>query len=85
MTKAAPDLRVDWFRVFHTLKVEGYSYYALASLTGIPKATLTGWAYGAEPRHAEGERLIAFWCDTTGRERAELPMTERELSAAKAR
>lgn len=85
MNAATLDRRVDWFRVFYTLKVEGYSYYTLAALTGIPKNTLCGWAYGAEPKHADGERLIAFWCDAMGKGRADLPMTVRELSAAKVR
>ena len=80
-----PDTHIDWFMVFRALKAEGYSYYSVSSLIGIPKNTLCGWADGAEPKHADGEKLIQFWCETMSKERTELPMAPRILSAAKAR
>ena len=78
-------LTVDWFTVVAELKRHGYSLYTLAAMVGIPKDTIYRWACGSMPNHADGERVILFWIDTTGKERAMLPMKPRELSAAKVR
>lgn len=54
--------RIDWFRVLTDLRVQGYSLYAVADETGIPRKTLDGYrSQGAEPRHSDGELLIALW------------------------
>jgi hypothetical protein len=75
--------RIDWFMLFRDLNNEGYSFYSLSVLIGIPKSTLCGWSGGAEPRYHDGERLIQFWCEATGKARQELPKTEHVLSANK--
>lgn len=61
-------MRIDWFRVLADLRVQGYSLYSVADETGIPRKTLEGYRnHGAEPRHSDGELLLALW------ERAMLP------------
>lgn len=54
--------RVDWFRVLTDLKAQGYSIYQVAEVTGIPRTTLLGYKdLGAEPKHSDGESLLAMW------------------------
>lgn len=54
--------RIDWFRILADLRVQGYSLYAVADETGIPRKTLDGYrTHGAEPRHSDGELLLALW------------------------
>lgn len=43
------------------LRVQGYSLYAVAEETGIPRKTIDGFRSGSEPRHSDGELLIALW------------------------
>lgn len=54
-------LRIDWFRILDDLKRQGFSLYAVADASGIPRKTLDGYRSGAEPRHSDGELLIALW------------------------
>lgn len=75
--------RIDWFMLFRDLKGEGYSFYAVSALIGIPKSSLCGWASGAEPRYHDGEKLIQFWCEAMGRRREDLPKAQQGLSASK--
>ncbi len=72
--QAAQPMRVDWFQVIADISRHGYSTQSLADAVAVPKSTLLGWKQGAEPRYSEGERLVAFWCQQTCRERALLPM-----------
>lgn len=53
--------RIDWFRILADLRVQGYSLYAVADETGIPRKTLDGYRSGSEPRHSDGELLLALW------------------------
>ena len=70
---AVADVRVDWFQVINGLSRAGYSPQSVADEVGVARTTLLGWKQGAEPRYTEGERLVAFWCRVTGRERETLP------------
>jgi hypothetical protein len=79
-------LTVDWFSVVAELKRHGYSTYTLAAMVGVSRPSIAHWVnYGTIPNHTDGERVIAFWMDTTGKDRGSLPMKPRELSAAKVR
>ncbi|QQV57713.1 hypothetical protein JK151_19900 (plasmid) [Ralstonia syzygii subsp. celebesensis] len=43
-----------------------------------------GWKNGgAQPIHSTGERMIAFWCQATGKVREDLPTQRISFSAAK--
>lgn len=64
---------VDWFRVIVDLERSGYKQRDIALSVNAPRTTLLGWRQGAAPKWNEGERLIAFWCRVTGKERDLLP------------
>jgi hypothetical protein len=53
----------------------------LATALGVPRGTLRGWMDGSEPRHTDGERLIARWVSLTGKARCFAPTDRRPLSA----
>lgn len=67
------ELRVNWFLVIVDMSRRGYSDTAIADAIGTPRSTVRGWKQGAEPRHADGERMILFWCQVTGMGRDTLP------------
>lgn len=75
------ETRISWFRLFADMKAEGWSLYDIENELGIAKSTLTGWKDGVEPKHADGERLIEFWCMVTAKQRAELPTEPRYPNA----
>lgn len=75
-------MRVNWPAVLADLCCGPLNVYGLARQLEIPRSTLRGWIDGAEPGHAEGERLIAVWMRMKGKERDSLPMEEASLSAA---
>lgn len=57
-----PGHRCDWWRVIQDLQMHGMSMEAIAEITFIPKSTLMGYKnQDAEPKHADGERLLALW------------------------
>lgn len=66
--------RVDWFKVITQLSRAGHSPHMVSDSIGVPRSTLIGWKQGAEPRYTEGERLVSFWSQVTGRDRKSLPM-----------
>lgn len=70
------DKNIDWFQVITDLGRHGYSAKAISDHLKIPKSTLLGWKQGAEPRYREGRRLVAFWCEITGKTQARLPMVD---------
>lgn len=76
--------RVDWFRLLDDLKRCGKTLEEISRATLIAKATLVLYRnpVGSEPSHAKGERLIAYWCQQTGRHRNEIPIERIVYSAA---
>lgn len=60
------DTRVDWFRLLVQLKEDGFSLYAVAHFTEIPKSTLIGYKNGVHPKYHDGKRLLEFWAQTRG-------------------
>lgn len=67
-------IRIDWFQVISDLGRRGFPSQLIADSIGVAKSTLLGWKQGAEPKHGDGEKLIAFWCRVTERQREALPM-----------
>lgn len=57
----------------------------LARELDVPRGTLRRWLEGAEPRHDDGERIIAVWVRITGKAREYVPRTRPVLSATKLR
>lgn len=70
-------MRVDWWQIVVDLSRHGLAQQAVGKAINKPSSTVHGWKMGAEPKHADGEILIALWCNTTGRARDELPLTAR--------
>lgn len=77
MQNHASTERIDWFRIFHDLKVRGLSLYVIGARLSIPKSTMNGWRSGSEPKFCEGERLLWLWGEITGKTRADAPTVSR--------
>lgn len=76
-------IRVDWFRVMAELQAQGYNLANISAAINVPKSTMMGWRnLDAEPRHADGERLIALWCQVSGAPRDALPLNVEDLMSA---
>jgi hypothetical protein len=68
MRRLGPDpRRIDWFRVLTDLKYAGVPINSVAMMIRVPHGTVKGWKDGAEPKYADGEKLIEFWVQITGR------------------
>jgi len=84
--------RIDWAAVLDDIaymlgEVDGagrvpVSTVVLATELAVARGTLRGWLEGSEPRHTDGERLLARWCQLTGKPRTFAPMERRSLTAA---
>lgn len=74
-------IRINWFRVCCDLKAARRSFSKIEKDTGIARTTLFGWKSGSEPRHCEGELLINYWMEVTGKAREDLPMEVRFQTA----
>lgn len=46
----------------------------LAAFLAVPRSTLRGWQEGTEPRHTDGEALVAVWANLSGKGRAFAPV-----------
>jgi hypothetical protein len=78
MAKAPKEQRVDWAKLLGDLKEEGMTFRAIKAATGIPVTTLHDYkAKGAEPRYADGTRLVALWHRKAARQLPVMPASER--------
>ena len=86
MALKLPDLDpVCWPAVLADLCGGRISSHAIARSLDIPRSTLRGWLDGAQPGHADGERVLVLWMQITGKPRELIPTEGRPLSAARAR
>lgn len=67
------DPRTDWFRVLADLRAQGVGNRTVARKVGVSKGTVSNWKRGSEPRHSDGERLIALWCEAKAMPRDQVP------------
>jgi hypothetical protein len=74
MTEALTPAVTDWFQVITDLGRRGIPVQVVSLEINIPRTTILGWKQGSEPKHHDGERLILFWCQVTGKERESLPV-----------
>lgn len=66
---------IDWFRVFADINRCGVALARIADTLDIPYMRLYRARAGTHDlRHADGERVLAIWCDMTRRGRAQVPM-----------
>jgi hypothetical protein len=59
------------------------SAQALAEWLKVPRKTMLGWRSGSQPKHADGEMLIAQWCRLAGKGREFVPKSYAVLPSAK--
>lgn len=57
----------------------------LAKCLGYPRSTVRNWLLGAEPKHRDGEIIIAAWMRLAGKDRAYAPTCKTSMSAASMR
>lgn len=78
--------RVDWFRLLMDLKRAGLGLEGIALRVEVSKSAVIGWKnLDAEPRHTDGERLIALWAEMTGHATDRLPLQGQTASAPRGR
>lgn len=56
---------------------------ALATWLKVPRKTMIGWRDGTQPKHADGEMLIAQWCRLAGKGREFAPKSYAVLPSSK--
>lgn len=61
MALAAPDEKIDWFRVIVDLERSGYSFSSIGAAIGSPRSTIIGWKQGSSPAFEAGDLLIGLW------------------------
>lgn len=62
LTSIDPQQRVDWWKVMDDLSKAGMTMEAVSAAVSIPVSTLAGYKNSnVEPKHADGERLVALW------------------------
>jgi hypothetical protein len=99
MTQAQADPwspRIDWSKMLddiayllgdpapeNPLLRVSVSQEKLAKAIGFPRGTVRYWMEGSEPRHGDGEVLIAHWCRLTGKARTFVHVRHYALSASK--
>jgi predicted transcriptional regulator len=67
--------RVDWRELITDLARARIKPADIAARAGVTRpAIVTLRKGGTNPLHQTGERLIGLWCETTGKDRAQLPI-----------
>lgn len=65
--------RIDWNRVVNDV-LDGRQLIAVARDVGVAYSTLNQWRNaGVEPSYANGERMLSYWVECTGRDLANVP------------
>ena len=68
-------LRTDWFRVLVDLQYMGHPHARVSKILDVPQGTLRAWKGGVEPAHNYGHSLLELWCEITGKDLKDRPMT----------
>lgn len=67
---------IDWFRVIVDLHGLGLTAATIGTKLGVTAARVRGWRqYGHEPKHSDGEALLALWAQHTAKMRESAPRT----------
>lgn len=66
--------RIEWFRVISDITRAGIPMMQIAKELGVSKSAVFGWKQGAEPKHGDGESLVALWCKVMAQDKSKLPM-----------
>jgi len=75
---AAVKLVVDWVTLLEQLRDAGIRTGTISERTGVAVSTLREYRLGIKsPLHSSGEAIVRFWCESTGKDREFVPMTEQ--------
>lgn len=93
-TLTTPAMVIDWPMVLSDMQwllgeaVDGFpdqrtpvGTRAMATQLGVDRELVRNWLNGTEPKHKDGEMLIARWCALTCKARTFLPMTRPVFSS----
>ena len=76
--KLAHDQHVDWPAVLMQLQGHGWTLVRIGAAIGTPEDRVRKWLQiFAQPRHDDGERLVALWCAVMRAERDAVPVVSR--------
>lgn len=65
---------IDWALLLEELRLSSLTFRDIATAVDVNHTSLIKYSQQAtSPSHATGERLIAFWMQTTGKTRDQLP------------
>lgn len=69
-----PQGSVDWWRVIVDLERHSYTHGTIAAAVGVGRGTVHGWkVLNAEPRHSDGQRILALWAAVTHKDASLAP------------
>lgn len=72
------DQHVAWALIVADLKSRGHTNETIAKRIGATEGRVRKWVeIDCQPRHDDGERLLAMWCQVTGRQRETAPVVSR--------
>jgi hypothetical protein len=74
---------VCWALVLQDLCCGALKPHTLAQELGIPRSTIRGWIDGQTPNHTDGERILRYWMQYTGKSREQIPTERPVFSAAR--
>ena len=68
---------IGWKQILLQLRSSGLSYGQISIATSVPCGTLRALVNrGGQPVHANGEKIVAYWCRRMNLSRDELPKVD---------
>jgi hypothetical protein len=78
--------RIDWWRVIVDLGYQGYSHQRIADELLVGKSWVAGVKNsGHEPRHRDGEMLLALWSQVMSKPATDAPRSAVSAESARER
>jgi hypothetical protein len=77
VVNVAERIAVDFVQILAYLRSRGHGISAISLHANIPRTSVRDYCEGSTPSHPHGERIIQFWCKTTGNPRDAAP-TKRQ-------
>lgn len=65
---------VDFVEILGFLASRGFGQNAIAMHTNVPRSSVRDYIHGTTPSHPQGERIIRFWCEISGKDRHAVPV-----------
>ncbi len=78
-------MRLNWAQIICDIRSTRLTYGQIARITHIPKSTIASLVRRPiEPLYTNGEALVLYWCQRTGKPRNELPKAGDVSNGSKA-